>query len=355
MKKKLNNKIAILGDTHFGCRSDSLAFHSYFKKYYEWFFNELKERNIDTLVQLGDWHDRKKYSNFNSLHLCEEYFFDPMLKQGINAYFIAGNHDISFKNTNRVNSLDAYLRKFSNITVITDNVTTLKVKNIFCDFYPWINQENFSDAVAHAKDIAAKYAFGHFEFNNFELYKGHTATEGMDHRIFSKYDHVFSGHYHTHSVKDNVIYTGTPYELNWSDFNDKKYFLILDVETGEIEYVETPFTMHVKLVYDDKNNNITQPVDIAGKYVKIVVVNKENFFNFDKYLTAVNEAEPVEVKIIEENIKEMIETVEEESLCFDDTPTLMETYVNSIEDLTDDKKLKLQSIMKQLYLEASNT
>lgn len=353
----MSNKIVIVGDTHIGIRNDSLVFHGYFRKYYEWFFGQMKDRGINTMIQLGDWHDRKKYSNFNSLHLSEEYFFNPLIENGFTAYILAGNHDVSFKNTNKVNSLDTYLTKFSNIHVVTQDVETININGMNCDFYPWINEENYKTSIEYAKNSTSKYSFGHFEFNNFDMYRGHTCSEGMDHRLFKRYEKVFSGHYHTYSTKDNIIYTGTPYELNWSDYNDQKYVFILDLDTGEIEYLPTPYTMHVKLTYDDKNNNTTDltAIDIKDKYVKIVVANKENFYDFDKYLSAVNHLGAAEVKVIEENIREMVESVEDESLCFDDTPTLMESYINSIEDLAEDRKLKLQSLMKQLYVEASNT
>lgn len=351
-----SRKVVIVGDTHFGCRNDSQIFHGYFKKYYEWFFAAMKELGINTMIQLGDWHDRKKYSNFNSLHLCEDYFFKPLKESGFTAYILAGNHDVSFKNTNRVNSLDTYLTKFDNVRVITQDTETVNVLGINCDFYPWINAENYSVAIDTAKSSTSKYAFGHFEFANFAMYQGHDSIEGMDHKLFSRYDKVFSGHYHTHSMKDNVIYAGTPYELNWSDWNDQKYVFILDMETGQIDYLPTPFTIHEKLFYDDMNGVITDinNIDITDKYVKIIVANKQNFYEFDRFLTAVNQLGAAEVKVIEENVSELVKTVEEESLCFDDTPTLMESYINSIEDLSDERKLKLQSLMKSLYIEASN-
>ena len=63
-------KIAILGDTHHGMRGDSLDFHRYYEKFYsEIFFPYLKENGIDTVFQLGDLFDRRKFINFNSLYL----------------------------------------------------------------------------------------------------------------------------------------------------------------------------------------------------------------------------------------------------------------------------------------------
>ena len=53
-------KIALLNDTHFGARNDSLIFDDFFHKFYdEVFFPYLKEHNIKTLIHLGDVVDRR--------------------------------------------------------------------------------------------------------------------------------------------------------------------------------------------------------------------------------------------------------------------------------------------------------
>ena len=58
-------KIALLNDTHFGCRNDSPAFINYQNRFYdELFFPYIIENKIDTLIHLGDVVDRRKYINF---------------------------------------------------------------------------------------------------------------------------------------------------------------------------------------------------------------------------------------------------------------------------------------------------
>ena len=48
-------KIALLNDTHFGCRNDSPAFIEYQNKFYnDLFFPYLQQNNIKTLIHLGD-------------------------------------------------------------------------------------------------------------------------------------------------------------------------------------------------------------------------------------------------------------------------------------------------------------
>ena len=61
-------KIALLTDTHFGARNDSLIFSDFFRKFYEnIFFPTLKERGIRKVIHLGDVVDRRKFINFKTL------------------------------------------------------------------------------------------------------------------------------------------------------------------------------------------------------------------------------------------------------------------------------------------------
>ena len=57
---------------------------------------------------------------------------------------------------------------------------------------------------------------------------------GMDHKLFSKFERVLTGHFHTKSTIDNITYLGTQLELSWADAHDKKHFHILDTATREL-------------------------------------------------------------------------------------------------------------------------
>ena len=54
-------KIALITDTHFGARNDSIPFNDYFYKFYDnVFFPEIDKRGINTIIHLGDTMDRRK-------------------------------------------------------------------------------------------------------------------------------------------------------------------------------------------------------------------------------------------------------------------------------------------------------
>ena len=102
-------RIAVLGDTHFGIRNDSLAFHKYAEKFYEKvFFPYLKDHNIESVIQVGDLFDRRKFINFQSFYLSKMYFFEEFYGER-KLYTLLGNHDIYFKNSLDVNSIELCL------------------------------------------------------------------------------------------------------------------------------------------------------------------------------------------------------------------------------------------------------
>ena len=76
-------KIALITDTHFGARNDSLVFSSFFQKFYEnIFFPTLKERNIKSVIHLGDVVERRKFINFKTLNSMKDILFDPLEEMG---------------------------------------------------------------------------------------------------------------------------------------------------------------------------------------------------------------------------------------------------------------------------------
>ena len=209
-------KIALITDTHFGARSDSIPFDNFFEKFYtEKFFPELEKRQIKTIIHLGDIFDRRKFINFNTYKKCREYFFDKAQEMQIDMHMIPGNHDTYFKNTNEVNSPELLLKDYDNITIYPE-VTKLTFDEHDILFTPWICSDNYKQTMEAINETDAKVCFGHYELAGFQMYKGHANDHGMDPKIFDKFDLVCSGHFHHRSSNGNITYLGNPYEITWS-------------------------------------------------------------------------------------------------------------------------------------------
>ena len=347
-------KVCVLGDTHFGSRNDSIHFSAFFEKFYkEIFFPYMEQHNIKHVIQLGDVFDRRKYINFQTLNHCKDYFFKK-LNNEYSSWLLVGNHDAYYKNTNDVNSLDMLLGEYSNINLIT-KPTELELDNTNVLLLPWICDDNFDTTMETISSTKAQVAFGHLELTGFEMYKGQLMDHGMDPNLFGKFDMVVSGHYHHKSHAKNVTYTGTPYEMTWSDYGDLKGFHVFDTETRELEFISNPFKMFHKLHYDDLNQpvgyvNTWDLTEMAGAYVKVIVRNKTNTLWFDSLIDRLEKSGVSDVQVVEDHFHLDLESDDDIVSQAEDTLTILRKYVDQIDSTVN--KPRLENLLRTLYSEA---
>lgn len=349
------SKIAFITDLHFGVRNDSSVFHDYFEKFYsEQFFPYLKEHNITELIDLGDTFDRRKFISFYSLDRCESYWFNKLEQNNIHCHILIGNHVIPYKNTLFPNAIDLLVKdKYSNIVSVS-KPTELTIGSTNFLLVPWICDSNKDEIFTAIKQTKASVCLGHFELNGFTMNKGdHEIEDGMDKFFLDKFDQVFSGHYHHKSSKGNITYLGCPYEITWSDYDDPKGFHIFDTETRELTFIQNKFKMFEKIYYDDLKNNPTSsvPKNLQGKYLKVVVINKQNPYTFDTFLNIIEEQGPQDIQIVEQNQDMITDNTDEELLDqAEGTIDIIGKYIESFD--CDCDKTELLSLMKLLHSEA---
>jgi DNA repair exonuclease SbcCD nuclease subunit len=346
-------KVAIITDQHFGARNDSNVFLDFFQKFYDnVFFPKLIEEKIDTVLILGDTFDRRKYVNFYSLQRAKEMFFDKLAAMNITVHMLAGNHDTYYKNTNDVNSPDLLLREYSNINVI-DHPATIYVDKMPICMMPWICPENYQDSIDTLKGTQAEICMGHFEIAGFAMYRGMESHDGLSKGIFDKFDMVFSGHYHHRSDDGHIYYLGNPYELTWQDYNDPRGFHLFDLSSRNLEFVRNPYSVFARIEYDDKEK---EPIDLdimdlKDCFVKLIVVNKTDYYKFDKFTQKLYTKGCYEIKIVED-MSEFSDGEIGEEINLEDTMSVLAHYIDTVE--TDADKEQIKTFMKSLYTEAVN-
>ena len=350
-------KICILGDTHHGMRGDSLDFHRHYEKFYsEIFFPYLKENNIDTIVQLGDLFDRRKFINFNSLYLVRRYFFDHIKENEIKFHTLLGNHDVAYKNTLEVNSSSLLLNDYDNIT-IHNSFNTVSFDGIDVDIVPWICDDNQVEIFEKIKESRSQICFGHFEIAGFEMDRGNICHEGIDKSSLKKYDIVLTGHFHHKSSDGHITYVGTPGEMTWADYNDPRGFHIFDTDTRELTFIQNPFRMFHKITYDDTNQDFEywKHYDYAqykDTYVKVVVINKQNPFMFDTVIDNLYKCGISDLSIVEDFTEVSLDQDQELIDQAEDTMTILSKYIDGLQLNVEPDKLK--TVMRELYVEALN-
>ena len=348
-------KVAILNDTHCGVRNSSDIFLQYQERFYEEvFFPYLHKHGIKNILHLGDYYEHRKFVNFKALNTNRKHFLEPMRDLGITMDIIPGNHDVYFKNTNELCSLKELLGYFtSNVNIIMEP-TVLDYDGLGVAVIPWINNSNYEKYTKWAMQCKAPILGAHLELKGFDMMAGMPNPHGMSADVFSRFEQVLSGHFHTKSHKDNVHYLGSQMEFTWADVDDPKYFHILDTETREIEAVRNPITMFKKIVYDDNKIDYND-VDVSEyekHFLKLIVINKNDLYMFDKFVDKLNSIETYELKIAESFEEYLGESVEDEKISLEDTTHLLDSYVDAVETDLDKDHIKVE--LRKLYTEAQN-
>lgn len=344
-------KVAVISDTHYGARKGSKTFHAYFEKFYkEVFFPTLEERNIDTVIHMGDVFDSRKGIDFWSLQWAKRVVFDPLHKKGIKTHVLVGNHDAYYKNTNNVNSVESLLREYDNVIPVANTSESI-IDNTKILFIPWICSDNEEHTVSMIRGTDAKLAMGHLDLNGFLAYRGHTQQAGMDPSVFQKFSKVFSGHFHTRSNDGKVFYLGNPYQIYWNDLNDPRGFTILDTDTFETESIDNPFEIFKRISYEDTDSSSFDFNSYKDKIVKLVVNKRSDVKKFEVFLDNLYNAGIHELKIIETiDIMENsgVDLMDNDSS--EDTLSILNEYIDSSGESND--KSKLKNIIQEIYKSA---
>tara|TARA_B100000085_G_C18515359_1_gene501425 strand:- start:712 stop:1494 length:783 start_codon:yes stop_codon:yes gene_type:complete len=256
---------------------------------------------------------------------------------------LTGNHDIYYKNTLRINAPRELLGEYGNITV-HDSPTTVVFDGLPILLLPWLCDDNRDRSFDEITNSPANVCMGHLELNGFEAHPGHVMEGGMDASVFSKFDRVFSGHYHMKSTKGNVTYLGNPYQLYWNDYASKRGFHVFDTDTLKTTFYRNPFDMFHKLHYND---GVEIPENLEGTFVKLIVEDKGDYAKFDFTVSQLQDIGLADLKIIEDL---SIELGQSEVMETEDTMTLLDKYIDDIDLKVDSNSVK--SIMRSLYIEA---
>jgi hypothetical protein len=131
------------------------------------------------------------------------------------------------------------------------------------------------------------------------------------------------------------------------------------LSSRQLEFIENPNVMFHRIVYDDKEQSITEITSknldkYTNTYVKVVVVNKTNPYLFDKFMSNLYNVNPVDITIAEDII-DLTEGLDDDIVNqAEDTITIINKYVDNIkEEHIDNTRLK--TVLRELYVEALNT
>jgi DNA repair exonuclease SbcCD nuclease subunit len=242
-------KRLLMTDTHLGIYSDSDVWLNIVSDMFKYVADFALKSNIKEVVHLGDFFHNRKSVNTKTIDIAHNI---AQSLDKLKVYMIVGNHDCYFKNTLEPTSLRIF-EKYEHIKIVG------KPMEIDDDviLVPW------ATPIPKTK---CKFCLGHFAINGFHMNDNYVCKEGMETSDFSKFNVVLSGHFHTPSRINNIIYLGSPYAQTFHDAGGERGFYVFNedeiidyhIYNGAPKFIK--YNTSVKL--DEKN--------ITGNVVKII-------------------------------------------------------------------------------------
>lgn len=261
----MNNHITMSTDWHFGKSNgkfDRIVLEGIKQQ-----CDHAKKHNITTMLNLGDTLDVKQTITTTTLNNLAKAV--SLVSATFNdVYILVGNHDMSKKTYDASGHNLHILKGYPNVHVVdAPTVYTLLGKDFY--FLPYFPNEYLKDHQFPTAD----YMCGHLEVKGFMLNQFVSADEGINATtVTSNFDHVFLGHFHTRQMKGNISYIGNICRFFYGEDDDPRGWTVLDVETGDIEFVEYSHPCMYKfkastLLGDDELSNKFK----AGDNLKLVI------------------------------------------------------------------------------------
>jgi len=169
----------------------------------------------------------------------------------------------------------------------------------------------------------------------------------MSPKIFSRFDMVLSGHFHTKHSIDHIHYLGAPTEHTWIDVNDKKGFHEFDSKTLDLKFIENPYTMFTIMKYEE-NVDIDLTL-VENRYVKLYADGIEDRTHLNSLVDKIEKV-CYDLTLIEDSNVDL-STVDSENIEVEDTSEIIKNYVLQLENIPHQA---IYDLMNKAYLEANS-
>jgi DNA repair exonuclease SbcCD nuclease subunit len=229
----------VISDTHFGVypiNSDKWLkmMVKYFK---EFFIPLLKKESLpgDIVIHCGDLFDNRNQIPVEVISTVIDLFEE--IGQILPVHMLIGNHDISNKSTNDINSPKS-IKFIPNITLY-ETTTKVRFDNRDVLMMPWVEHKNEQIALLR-KYSGCDYLFCHSDLNGARLHLKSVAHKNRD-KIevveFGGFKKVYSGHIHLVQRSANFTFVGSPYEMDRNDMSNQKGIFILDFDDMSEKFI----------------------------------------------------------------------------------------------------------------------
>ena len=201
-----------------------------------WVDSVIRDTSPDLVVNLGDTFDTHAVLRSEILH---EFIEHVKRNSHVRYVYVLGNHDMFKPNDSTYHALRPFKKLIKNLTVVDE---PLHDKQLGISFVPYIHDHSEFPlnteriCVAHQTFIGADYGY-------------YRPDVGVDADKLAS-DIVVSGHVHKRQSFGKVVYPGTPVAVDMNDVDQQKGLMLLNSDTYEYSFIESPFPLIRSLRFD---------------------------------------------------------------------------------------------------------
>lgn len=291
-------KIFMIGDLHYGVRNNSVVWKDDMFDFMNKFLDNLQNhgfnRETDILMLTGDVFHSREFLNVMIGNKVLELFsrVTATFKRGV--LVILGNHDVYYKRNNSVHTLKFLQKVFPNFAVFEEpHVVDINGKHKFL-MLPWHDEvEELNKAIE--EHCACDYLFCHMEIEGFKYNKAIRVEKGVVAERLKSFKRIYAGHLHHKQERGNVLYLGSPYQMDFGDMDTQRGYYVLTVADDMLheEYFENEWSpKFVSCLFEDlMKMTFTQAAALLNKNYSYVHIptSAARSFAFNSFMETIQD------------------------------------------------------------------
>jgi len=228
----------------------AITFLQYLKDY-------ANKHKIDTIFFLGDMFQIK--TKVNSIDYIRVREILKEYRDQFKLYFLIGNHDKP-----KEDSTDGSIMwSFDEYGQVVADYSHYDIDDIRFHFASYRKNNIMPAFELNKKNVLLM----HQDMRGFKMNNFHESETGLEISYFKMMDLVFSGHYHLHQIRGNLIYVGSGFQTSFGERDTKKGFVILDTKTLEWKFIQYKKAPRFKYVaYKNRSK-----AHIENCFVKVLI------------------------------------------------------------------------------------
>ena len=207
----------------------------------DWLCEQMRARQVDRILCLGDVFDNPSSLNVHVLS-CASRFFDRLADLGKPVHVLTGNHDLHFKHTKSVSSLDVLeIGSLKDLMQVHRKPEILDLDGTTCVVLPWNDDHDELRAVLKRIDLDSRQNYivlGHAAMSGAKLqphveFKPHNASRDCLHASdLAGFKLALFGHFHHPQILGpNAFYVGAPLQHHFGDsFSTQRGLVFVDTQ-----------------------------------------------------------------------------------------------------------------------------